>query len=251
MAHNYITKVLCCLTLAVGSGEVYAAKSDAIAKEEKDASMNIQSLLQEYIEDNGAVGASVAIIDNGRISFYAYGKKSIAGSDLISEDTIFEIGSVTKVFTTLLLADMSGKGEVQLDDPIEIYLPGIPVPQRDGKKITLRHLASHTSGMPRIPDGFLPNDLSNPYADISVDDLYKYLSTCTLRAPPGEQFEYSNFGMSLLGHILSVKADRSYEQLISERVSAILSMKHTGVCLTSEMQKEFASGHHMGQSVGN
>lgn len=213
--------------------------------------MNIQNLLQECIEDSGAVGASVAIIDNGKTSFYTYGKKTINGSDLISEDTVFEIGSITKVFTTLLLADMWAKGEVQLDDPVEIYLPGIQIPERDGKKITIRHLASHTSGMPRTPDDFLPSDLSNPYADISVDDLYRCLSTCILRAPPGRQFEYSNFGMSLLGHILSIKAGSSYEELISERIAAILGMKHTSVSLTHGMQKEFATGHNMRQPVGN
>lgn len=245
-----VIKALCCLILSAGS-RICAAESDVIIKKEMDDSMNIQSLLQEYIEDSGAVGASVAIIDNGKISFYSHGKMSVDGIDLISENTVFEIGSVTKVFTALLLADMTAKGEAQLDDAIEMYLPDIQVPERDGKKITLRHLACHTSGMPRAPDGFFSKDLSNPYADISVDDLYTCLSRCSLRAAPGEQFEYSNFGMSLVGHILSVKANKGYEQLISERVSAVLGMKHTGICPTAEMQEVFATGHHLRQPVGN
>lgn len=195
------------------------------------------------------MGASVAIIDNGEVTFYTYGKKSVNENDLISEHPVFEMGSITKIFTSLLLAGMAARGHVQFDDPVDMYLPGIQVPGREGKKITLRHLACHTSGLPRAPDGFSFKDLSNPYADISADDLYSCLSRCSLRATPGEQFEYSNFGMSLLGHILTAIAGKDYEQLIAESVSAPLTMKHTRVRPTSEMRAHFATGHHLLQPV--
>lgn len=100
----------------------------------KDHSMDIKNLLQEFIEDNGSVGASVAIIENGRTSFYTYEKKSVNGNDLVSKDTLFEIGSITKVFTTLLLADMESQGRVKLDEPVEKYLPEVKIPERNGKK---------------------------------------------------------------------------------------------------------------------
>lgn len=249
MADNRIIKTLCCLALAASSG-AYTAEADTIAKEEMEVSMNIQNLLQESIEDSGAVGASVAIIDNGRISFYGHGKKSITGSDLISEDTIFEIGSVTKVFTSLLLADMADKGTVQLDDLIEMHLPGIKIPDLDGKKITLRHLATHTSGIPRMPDNFAPKDPSNPYQDYTIERLFEYLESCTLAKTPGESFEYSNIGMGLLGHILSIKSGKSYEELVKELISNKLNMPSTSISLTGEMAANFASGHHLSQEVG-
>jgi serine-type D-Ala-D-Ala carboxypeptidase/endopeptidase len=100
--------------------------------------MNVQALLQEYVDDNGAVGASVAVIDQGKVQFFSYGKKSIDGNDSISEDTIFEIGSITKVFTTLALMEMADRGAIHLDDPIEIYLPGVKIPELEGNQITLR-----------------------------------------------------------------------------------------------------------------
>lgn len=248
MAVNRIIKTLCCLALAAGSG-AYAAESDAIAKEKKDASMNIQNLLQEYIEDNGSAGAAVAILDNGRISFYTCGKKSISGNSLVSQDTVFEIGSVTKVFTALLLADMAAKEEVQLDDPVEIYLPGIKTPERDGKKITLRHLASHTSGIPRMPENFSPQNPSNPYQDYTIDRLFEYLESCSLTRTPGESFEYSNIGMGLLGHALSVRSGKSYEEMIKDLISSKLNMPNTSISLSDEMAANFASGHHLAQEV--
>lgn len=211
--------------------------------------MDIQALIKEYIEDSGAVGAAAAIIDNGKISFYTYGKKSVNADDLISEDTIFEIGSVTKVFTTLLLADMVAKGEVQLDDPVEMYLPGVKIPELDGKKITLRHLASHTSGIPRMPDNFAPKDPSNPYQDYTIERLFEYLESCTLAKPPGESFEYSNIGMGLLGHILSIRSGKSYEERVKDLICRKLNMPKTVISLSNEMAAVFASGHHLATEV--
>jgi len=211
--------------------------------------MDIQALLQEYVEDNGGVGASAALVDQGAIQFFSYGKKSVEGNEPVSETTLFEIGSITKVFTTLALMDMVSRGEVQLDDPIELYLPDIKVPELDGKKITLRHLAVHTSGIPRMPDNFEPKNPANPYEDYSVQNFYDFLTHCTLQKAPGEQFEYSNVGMGLLGHILSLKADKSYEQLITDSISNKLGMENTGISSMPAIQSEFATGHHLGKSV--
>lgn len=243
------------LTAAISAALISGSAGSAFANTEvnientMDMTMDIQALLQEYVDDNGAVGASVGLIDNGTIKFFSYGKKSIDGSEPVSEDTVFEIGSITKVFTTLALVEMVDKGEVQLDDPIELYLPGVKIPEMDGKKITLRHLAIHNSGIPRMPDNFNPKNPANPYEDYSIESLYDFLNNFALQRAPGEQFEYSNIGMGLLGHILCLKAEKSYEQLISDTVSKRLEMKDTGIALTPEMQKQFARGHHLGQLV--
>lgn len=223
--------------------------TNANIKNTMDVTMDIQALLQEYVVDNESVGASVGLIDQGEIKFFCYGKKSVDKNESISKDTIFEIGSITKVFTTLAFMDMVTKGEVQLDDPIELYLPGVKVPEMDGKKITLRHLATHHSGLPCMPNNFNPKNPLNPYEDYTVTNLYEFLNQYKLEKVPGDHFEYSNVAMGLLGHILCLKMGKSYEQLISDSISKKLGMKNTRVALTPEMKEQFAKGHHSGQIV--
>lgn len=211
--------------------------------------LDMENLLQEYTENNGTPGVAVGLIDQGEIQFFSCGRMSLEGPP-VSEDTLFEIGSITKVFTTLALMDMVNKGEVHLDDPVEKYLPEVELAKLKG--ITLRHLATHTSGLPRWPENcWAPKDPANPYAEISADHLYECLRVCELRALPGTQFEYSNIGMATLGHILSICREKSYEELIQERVAQPLSMQETKVSVNPEMQGQFASGYHLGQEVSH
>jgi serine-type D-Ala-D-Ala carboxypeptidase/endopeptidase len=213
--------------------------------------MDIQTLIQEYVDDNGAVGTAIGLIDHGKVQFFCYGKKSIQADEPISENTVFEIGSITKVFTTLVLMDMMTKGEVRLDEPIETYLPGVRVPEIDEKKITLRHLATHRSGLPSLPDNFNPKNPMNPYEDYTVENLYDFLNHYTLPRAPAEQFEYSNIGMGLLGHILSRKAGQSYEALVRSRICDPLEMKSTVISMTPDMEQNFAKGYHLKQEVSH
>lgn len=249
MTKNQIKNILYYLALLFGN-EVYAVTQEKVISAEMDMSINVQNLLQGYIEDNGTPGAAVVLIDHGKIQFFCYGKMTSNGQP-ITEETIFEIGSITKVFTTLALMDMVAKGEVQLDNPIEKYLPGVKVPQLEEKKITLRHLATHTSGIPRIPDNFAPKDPSNPYQDYTIECLYNYMQECTLTKIPGESFEYSNIGMGLLGHILSVCSGKSYEALIQALIAKQLDMPNTSISVADANVANFSSGHHLQQTVSH
>ncbi len=142
--------------------------------------------------------------------------------------TIFEIGSITKTFTGLLLADMVLKNEVGIHDPVEKFLPpSAKVPSFEGRKITLEDLATHTSALPRIPDNLKPKNPLNPYADVTEDQIYDCLSRVTLSRSPGEKYEYSNLGMGLLGLALSKRAGSSYEDLIQTRILKPLRMANT------------------------
>jgi len=237
----------------IGTVLISTSMSASIAsnvKNTSDMSVNIQNLLQEYIDDSGTPGAAVVLIDHGKMQFFYSGNMALEGNP-VTENTIFEIGSITKVFTTLALMDMVDKGMMQLDDPIEKYLPGVKVPELDGKKITLRHLATHTSGIARMPDNFSPSDPTNPYQDYTVERLYNYLQSCTLTKAPGNSFEYSNVGMGLLGHILSIHAGKTYEQLVQSLIAKSLTMPNTSVSITSELATNFASGHHLQQEVSH
>ncbi len=173
----------------------------------------------------------------------ASGRRVIAhgGAD---GDTLFEIGSATKVFTSLLLADAVQRGEVALTDPVSKFLPAeVKVPERGGKKITLIDLATHTSGLPSLPSNHRPKDLSNPYADFTVQQLYDFLSHYELPRDIGAQYEYSNLGAGLLGHALALRANTSYEDLVRKRILDPLKMKSTAITLSEAMKKRLVAGH--------
>ncbi|MDR7219712.1 serine hydrolase [Aminobacter aminovorans] len=162
----------------------------------------------------------------------------------VDADTGFEIGSITKVFTTLLLAEMAGRGEVGLDDPVAMHLPAtVHMPTRDGREITLTDLATHTSGLPRLPENMAPADDDNPYADYSVEQMYAFLSAYELPRDIGSQYEYSNLGMGLLGHALSRRAGLSYGALVRERILSPLNMRSTADTPAVYMKSRLANGH--------
>jgi serine-type D-Ala-D-Ala carboxypeptidase/endopeptidase len=142
------------------------------------------------------------------------------------------------------LADMVNRKEVTLDDPAAKYLPeSVKMPERNGKSITLHDLSTHTSGLPRLPGNLKPKDPHNPYADYSVDDLYQFLSGYELPRDPGSEFEYSNLGGGLLGHLLARRAGTDYDSLVGTRVTQRLGMPDTGIALSSSMEQRMATGH--------
>lgn len=165
-----------------------------------------------------------------------------------SAETLFEIGSVTKTFTGLLLADAIERGAVQATDPIQPYLPdSVDVPTHASGPITLAHLATHRSGLPRLPTNFSASALarpSDPYANYSVRDLYAFLDGYVPPHPPGAAYAYSNLGMGLLGHLLARRADTSFAALVQMRIAAPLGLADTRVTLMPDQQARFAQGHN-------
>lgn len=158
--------------------------------------------------------------------------------------SMYEIGSINKVFTSLLLADMVLKKQVNLDDPISKYLPAhVKVPLVKDKPVTLQHLATHSVGWPRMPDNWDPKNPDNPFADYTIEQLHDYISRAQFDYAPGTWFKYSNVGYGLLGHILSQAAGKPYETLVKERISAPLGLTNTTLTLTPEQKTRLAGGH--------
>ena len=189
----------------------------------------IRSILQTRVETGRAVGLVAATLDHGQSQVFTAGVSGAQGVPL-DGNTLFEIGSITKVFTASLLAEMAARGEVGLDDPVAKYLPpSVRVPSRNGKQITLLDLSTQTSGLPRMPTNFSPKDELNPYADYSVDQLYAFLSGYELTRDIGSQYEYSNLGVGLLGHALALRAGKSYEALLVERILRPLGITTRGL----------------------
>jgi len=201
-------------------------------------------LVKRIDQQKQAVGIVVGVIEPSGRRVVAYGNLATGDPRTLDGDTIFEIGSISKVFTSLLLADMVNRKEVALDDPASKYLPeNVKMPERSGKSITLLDLSTHSSGLPPLPTNSKPKDLRNPYADYSVDDLYQFLSGYALPRDPGSEFEYSNLGGGLLGHLLAYRAGTDYETLIGTRITRPLSMPDTGITLSSSMTERMATGH--------
>lgn len=159
-------------------------------------------------------------------------------------DAIYEIGSLTKLFTATLLADMARAGEVALEDPVQLYLPdGVSLPVH-GRAITLADLACHTSGLPRLPRGLLRSgDLRNPYAAFTPEQLGRAVGGARLLRPPGARVGYSNFGFGLLGNALAARAGTSYEQLVRARICEPLALIDTSVAVPPDKLARFAQGH--------
>jgi CubicO group peptidase (beta-lactamase class C family) len=208
---------------------------------------DIRAILVDRIDvQHQGVGIVVGVIDSTGRRVVAYGKTAKDGKP-VDADTVFEIGSITKVFTSLLLADAVKRGEVALTDPVSKYLPpDVKLPERGGKKITLVDLSTHTSGLPLFPSNVHPKDPANPFADYTVAQLYEFLATVELPRDIGSKYEYSNLGGGLLGHVLARRAGTDYETLVRTRILQPLGMKSTAITLSKVMKDRLAAGHDAG-----
>ena len=207
----------------------------------------IRRLLIERVDERClSVGMVIGVTEGNRHRIVAHGCRDTSGAGPVNEKTLFEIGSITKLFTALLLSDMANRGEVRMDEPVAELLPaGTRVPVRDGKAITLRDLASHYSGLPRRPRNLGPEHRpGDPYAGYTAEKLYQFLATHELIRTPGESFEYSNIGVGLLGHALVLRAGATgYEDLIRERILGPLRMDDTVIAFPSRLTGNVAVGH--------
>jgi len=229
----------------------------------------IKALLNDLVDKNKTNAAiEIGFVDPNGTQFYGHGKLSNSSNATVDQNTIFAIGSNTKVFTTILLADMVNKGLVKLEDPIEKYLPSnVTVPQYKGHKITIEDLATHTSGLPEYPDNYCSSLNPTNHQPINdtvqfrinamdctknytFDQLYKGLSNTTLSREPGSKFEYSSFGISLLGHILTLKSNMStFDKLLKNNLLDVLGMNDTSIGLSDAQKSRLAMGHLNGQEL--
>ena len=191
-----------------------------------------QTALKAWVEESkGSTGAVIGVIDDKGARFFSYGKTEKKGIP-IHEETLFEIGSLTKLFTALLLAVLDEEGTVDIDAPVGRYLPETRLSlQKEGKPVTLRHLATHTSSLPRIPAIMASADFTNPYASFGEAELL----TCLKRDPfegtflPGEAYRYSNLGYGLLGYLMGKVTQTPYEELLREKVLDPLGLSRTRI----------------------
>lgn len=201
----------------------------------------IAKVARQYADAGVYPAMVVVMVDDGHAQVAGFGK--LADGRAPDGDTVFEIGSVTKTFTALLLARAVEAKTVSLDTPVATLLPDFKFPSRHGRPITLGLLAEQFSGLPRLPGNLEPADLGNPYADYGRDRLRAFLASYTLPRDPGAAYEYSNLGFGLLGEALAQHAKLSYGELVQREVLAPLGMRSSGAELTPAMRARLASGH--------
>lgn len=191
------------------------------------------------------IGLVVGLIDRGSTNIHGYGSIHDGTSDPPDGRTLYEIGSTTKVFTTTLLADMVARGEIELQQPVRDVLPEVPsLPE----SITILSLATHTSGLPRLPGNIwrsLLKNRSDPYANYSRADLLDYLRgvrDSDLVKTAG-LINYSNLGMGLLGHAMSLHLGMTYEEAIRQRICHPLGLRDTVITISAKQEARLAQAH--------
>jgi D-alanyl-D-alanine-carboxypeptidase/D-alanyl-D-alanine-endopeptidase len=200
---------------------------------------------REYIARRPRGGLVIGVIQNNRRYIGGFGQISATETNPPDGRTLFEIGSITKVFTGVTLAKLAGDGLVKLNDPISDFLPpGVVSPRKNGREITLLQLATHTSGLPRLPAN-LDTSKKNPYANYTAAELYQSLAEVKLASEPGRKSEYSNYGFGLLGQLLALKAGTNYEALVTRTLCEPLGMSNTVIHLSEDQESRLTPGHNL------
>lgn len=205
----------------------------------------VAASIRQRIDAGELAGVAIALIDPDGTTYHCFGQTANQAGQPVDASTIFEIGSISKVFTAVLLEQFIAEDKLKLEDPVEDHLPdGVRMPQFNNKPVTLRTLAMHTSGLPRLPDNLESKDPLDPYADYTTELLYHALGSCQIEREIGSQYAYSNLGMGLLGHVLERIDGESYEQLVVQRICRPLGMSDTRIELTEDQKSRFAKGHN-------
>jgi CubicO group peptidase (beta-lactamase class C family) len=195
-----------------------------------------QALTSGELAPGTGSGMAIGVWKKGERRVFTYGEARA--------DSLFEIGSVSKTFTGLMLARMAAQGKVKLNEPVrELLPPGTVSKPAQGEEITLLDLATHHSGLPSMPDNFRPADRSNPYADYDAERLYAWLGKHGVLKTDEAGFAYSNLGVGLLGQALSVRAGRSYADVLRAQITGALGMTNTAIRLAPDQQRRFLQGH--------
>jgi D-alanyl-D-alanine-carboxypeptidase/D-alanyl-D-alanine-endopeptidase len=233
-----------CLAFAFFASQFPAAAQNTFTDAEADS---IKTFLHNNFDGRNDCMV-IGLVDERGSRVFSAGKLENGTSNVVNGDSVFFIGSVSKTFTALLLQDMADRGEVKLDDPVAKYLPkSVRMPTHGGTEITLLNLATHTAGFPHDPDNMSGADVRQQFETYTVAKLYDYLSGFKLSRDPGTEFEYSNSGMALLGHVMALKAGTNFESLVVNRICRPLRMDSTRIVPTPEMKSRLAMGHEAGK----
>ena len=222
------------------------AVSPLAAQEAAMPSDGIKQILIDRIDrDKANVGIAVAVIEDGVPRFVSHGTMAKDDPTPVDEHTLFEAGSISKVMTNLLLAQLVVDGRIDLDAPLTDYLPeGTVLPEYDGQAITAFDLATHTAGFSGLPEELLARGAANPYSGYGADQLMAWIAEYELPRAIGDKFEYSNVGIALLGQAIEHVSGKPYAELVEEQILEPLGMDETVLATTPDPIPGMATGHN-------
>lgn len=204
----------------------------------------ITSLVEPYLRHSKVNAVSVGLISGNTQWQKHYGLLDGAGSSAADDKTIFEIGSISKVFTSLLLADAVVSGRLKLNDPISTVMTELATENPEVGRITFRQLSHHVSGLPATPSNLKPADPTNPFAGYDREQLNQYLLTAKPARKPDADYEYSNLAVGLLGDLLARQAGISFDALLRQKITEPLRMTDTGIQLSDDRIARIAPPHN-------
>jgi CubicO group peptidase (beta-lactamase class C family) len=240
--------------LSVGVGPVAAAPP-------REVDAVLAELVTRHVErdfrQNSRVGLVVGVVSKDQEALIGFGCERLGDASSPNADTVFEIGSITKTFTGILLAQRIERGDLELDDVVGDLLPEGWAPSEAARTITLEHLTTHTSGIPRLPANLL--GVANifgqafggdPYRSYSEEDFRAALADVELEFEPGASREYSNFAVGLLGFLLATHNGTDYETLLKSEILKPLGMNRTTITNDPWHDEHVAPGYRGALTVG-
>jgi D-alanyl-D-alanine-carboxypeptidase/D-alanyl-D-alanine-endopeptidase len=199
----------------------------------KDIPAPVKTTIENAVKNKHRVGISLALINKQGVHYYSYGDQRLSDAMPMNKNSMLGVGSLSKLFTSLVLAEKVSKMELNLEDPVNNFLPAMyQIPSSATNTMRLKHLVTHTSGLPK----------SIAFHD-SPDALFKAVSEYDYASNYGEKYIYSNIGMALLGHILEIQSGQKLDQLVMKRITHPLEMHHTTYQLESIKKNDLAQGH--------
>jgi D-alanyl-D-alanine-carboxypeptidase/D-alanyl-D-alanine-endopeptidase len=204
----------------------------------------VQRVFSDNLEKLDSPGISIGILKDGKSAFYGYGETALGNGIVPNENTFFEIGSITKTFTAIAVAEMLLNEQKDVDTPVKSYLPsGLPTLQRGGIEVNFKHLLTHTSGLPGMPNNY------HSYEKYGNEELYQYLYNVQLESAPFSKYLYSNTGFAILGNILEIHYKASYNKLITSRVLTPLHLNDTKANFEDTDLNRWAKGYKNGKET--
>ncbi|MEO7413978.1 MAG: serine hydrolase [Opitutaceae bacterium] len=232
-----ILPALCAFVLAASPLSLSQAFAAMPPLKETDLALPFAALL----ENKTLQAVSVAVIQPGGTTTAHLGLLAPNRAVAPDDHTLYEIGSISKVFTSLLLAEAVVRGELTLDTPVADLLPSdVNLPNSAAQRITVRMLATHTSGLPSLPPEIPPDNFANPYARYAEADLWQTLRQVKLDFEPGTSAAYSNLAAGLLGTLLARRAHTTYAELLAARITKPLGMEETMIAIPETLRPRFA-----------
>ncbi|MGD0787320.1 MAG: serine hydrolase [Terracidiphilus sp.] len=228
-----------------------AAQENRIATQAADAAASTpttESVVDAIFKDAihpGQPGAAVLVAKDGRILFEkAYGLADVEHAIPVSVETKFNIASITKPFTAAAILKLQEEGRLSLDDPLSKYIPDYP----RGNEIRIRHLLTHTSGIPEKLGG--PATLATAFFPASQQYLITLFEYQPLDFDPGSQYAYSNSGYYLLGYIIEKVTGQGYLDFLRNTFFKPLGMEHTGIYAPGDSGKAMPYWYANGKLEG-